>query len=161
QSSVRDGGSVSASTRSRSPSMTSSLLATWLYSDMASKPSACPSLRIDSDSIPPWSARSRAAFRMRSRLSGRRGSGCAAIDKTYAVRLSYAVSLHRTKEGAMAATATEQATTMKAVLRPRYGSPDVLELTEVGKPELTPDGTLVRVRAASVNRADWYELTGT
>jgi NADPH:quinone reductase-like Zn-dependent oxidoreductase len=61
----------------------------------------------------------------------------------------------------MAATATAPATTMKAVLRTRYGSPDVLELSEVEKPELTPDGTLVRVRAASVNRADWYELTGT
>src|SRR5262249_40944261 len=29
------------------------------------------------------------------------------------------------------------------------------------KPELTDDGVLVRVRAASVNAGDWYTLTGT
>ena len=50
---------------------------------------------------------------------------------------------------------------MKAIVRDRYGPPDVLELREIEKPELTDDGVLVRVRAASVNRADWYILTGT
>jgi NADPH:quinone reductase-like Zn-dependent oxidoreductase len=49
---------------------------------------------------------------------------------------------------------------MKAVVRERYGSPDVLELEEVEQPELTDDGVLVRVRAASVNPADWYGVTG-
>src|SRR5947207_10804545 len=51
-------------------------------------------------------------------------------------------------------------TTMKALVHDRYGSPDVLELREIEKPELTDDGVLVRVRASSVNRADWYGLTG-
>jgi NADPH:quinone reductase-like Zn-dependent oxidoreductase len=60
----------------------------------------------------------------------------------------------------MSATATEQATTMKAIVRDRYGPPDALELQEVEKPGLANDGVLVRVRAASVNRGDWYTATG-
>jgi NADPH:quinone reductase-like Zn-dependent oxidoreductase len=39
---------------------------------------------------------------------------------------------------------------MKAAVRDRYGSPDVVELQEV----------LVRVRAASLNMADWYDVAG-
>ena len=49
---------------------------------------------------------------------------------------------------------------MRAVVRNTYGSPDVLEIQEIDKPELTDDGVLVRVRAASINPADWYGLTG-
>src|SRR5256885_13604692 len=61
----------------------------------------------------------------------------------------------------MTAAAAERATTMKAVVRDKYGPPDVLELSEIETPELTDDGVLVRVRAASVNPADWYSMTGT
>jgi NADPH:quinone reductase-like Zn-dependent oxidoreductase len=49
---------------------------------------------------------------------------------------------------------------MKAIVYDRYGSPDVLELREVDKPDVTDDGVLVRVRAASVNPVDWHMLTG-
>jgi NADPH:quinone reductase-like Zn-dependent oxidoreductase len=49
---------------------------------------------------------------------------------------------------------------MKAIVRDTYGSPDVLKLREVEKPELTDDGVLVRVHAASVNRGDWYTVAG-
>jgi NADPH:quinone reductase-like Zn-dependent oxidoreductase len=49
---------------------------------------------------------------------------------------------------------------VKAVTRDRYGSPDVLELREIDKPSLTPDGMLVRVRAASINPYDWHMLRG-
>ena len=49
---------------------------------------------------------------------------------------------------------------MRAVLRKAYGSPEVLELGEVDRPELTDDGVLVRVHASSVNRLDWYFTTG-
>ena len=49
---------------------------------------------------------------------------------------------------------------MKAIVRNTSGSPDVLELQEIDKPDLTDDGVLVRVRAASINPADWYALTG-
>jgi len=50
---------------------------------------------------------------------------------------------------------------MKAMTRAKFGPPDVLELREVDKPAPEDDQVLVRVRAASVNRADWYDLTGT
>jgi NADPH:quinone reductase-like Zn-dependent oxidoreductase len=49
---------------------------------------------------------------------------------------------------------------MKAVTRDRYGSPDVLQLREIDPPELTPDGVLVRVHAASINPYDWHMLRG-
>jgi NADPH:quinone reductase-like Zn-dependent oxidoreductase len=48
---------------------------------------------------------------------------------------------------------------MKAVLRERYGSLDVVEIREVDKPKPVDDEILVRVRAASVNRADLDGLT--
>jgi NADPH:quinone reductase-like Zn-dependent oxidoreductase len=59
----------------------------------------------------------------------------------------------------MTAIASEPTTTMKAVVRHRYG-PDNLRVEEVAKPELADDGILVRVRACSVNRADWFMTTG-
>src|ERR1700674_720865 len=98
---------------------------------------------------------------MRSRLRGRRGSVWVAIDKSYAVRISYAISLHCTNERPeMTAMAAVQASMMKAIVRETYGSPDVLKLGEVEKPELTDDRVLVRVHAASVARGDWYTLKG-
>jgi NADPH:quinone reductase-like Zn-dependent oxidoreductase len=50
---------------------------------------------------------------------------------------------------------------MRAVVRNTYGSPDVLELQETDKPDVTDDGVLVRVRATSINPAEWYGMTGT
>jgi NADPH:quinone reductase-like Zn-dependent oxidoreductase len=43
---------------------------------------------------------------------------------------------------------------MKAALRDRYGGPEVVELRDVAKPRPVDDQVLVKVRAASVNRAD-------
>ncbi len=48
---------------------------------------------------------------------------------------------------------------MKAALQDRYGSPDVVELRDVEVPVPSDDQVLVRVRAASVNRADLDGLT--
>ena len=50
---------------------------------------------------------------------------------------------------------------MRAAVRKSYCSPDDLEIQEIEKPDVTDDGVLVRVHAASVNRADWYGMTGT
>jgi NADPH:quinone reductase-like Zn-dependent oxidoreductase len=49
---------------------------------------------------------------------------------------------------------------MKAIVRDRYGPPDVVYVQEVEQPELADDGVLVRVRACSVNPVDWYDVTG-
>ena len=49
---------------------------------------------------------------------------------------------------------------MKAIVRTKFGSPDVLSLEEIEQPPLTDDGMLVRVRATSVNPADWYSVVG-
>jgi NADPH:quinone reductase-like Zn-dependent oxidoreductase len=50
---------------------------------------------------------------------------------------------------------------MKAVVQDTFGSPDVLELREIDKPEVGDGEVLVRVHAASVNPADWYAMAGT
>ena len=59
----------------------------------------------------------------------------------------------------MLLTAADRKSTMTAVVCERYG-PDRLKLGEVEKPEVADDGTLVRVHAASLNRADWYAVAG-
>ena len=47
---------------------------------------------------------------------------------------------------------------MKAVAIPRYGLPDRFELVDVEPPALADDSALVRVRAVSINPADWYGI---
>jgi NADPH:quinone reductase-like Zn-dependent oxidoreductase len=49
---------------------------------------------------------------------------------------------------------------MQAIVQDRFGKPDVLELREVDQPDVGDDEVLVRVRAASVNPADWYAMAG-
>ncbi len=49
---------------------------------------------------------------------------------------------------------------MKAVVRSEYGSPDVLQLTELPIPTPGDTEVLVKVRAASVNMADVDYLLG-
>lgn len=60
----------------------------------------------------------------------------------------------------MSDEASTQVSTMKAIVYRRYGSPDVLELREVARPEPKDGEVLVRVRAASVNPLDWHLLRG-
>jgi NADPH:quinone reductase-like Zn-dependent oxidoreductase len=49
---------------------------------------------------------------------------------------------------------------MKAIVGERYGPPEVLELREVDRPRIEGDQVLVRVRASSVNPAEWYRVHG-
>ena len=50
---------------------------------------------------------------------------------------------------------------MRAAVRDRFGSPDaVVEVREIDVPVPADDEVLVRVRAASLNVADWYDVTG-
>lgn len=50
--------------------------------------------------------------------------------------------------------------TMKAIIRDRYGSADVLRLGEVEVPEVGDEEVLVRVRAAGLERGAWYVMAG-
>lgn len=49
---------------------------------------------------------------------------------------------------------------MRAALQRTYGSPQLLEIGEIEKPAPENGEVLVRVRAASVNPADWHTITG-
>jgi NADPH:quinone reductase-like Zn-dependent oxidoreductase len=51
-------------------------------------------------------------------------------------------------------------TTMKAIVREEYGSPDVLQLRDIERPVIDDDSVLVRVRAASINAYDWHMMRG-
>ena len=60
----------------------------------------------------------------------------------------------------MTADAMAPPTSMRAAVAERYGT-DALELKEIETPALPDDRILVRVRAASLNKLDWYVVTGT
>jgi len=49
---------------------------------------------------------------------------------------------------------------MRAVVYTRYGTPDVLRLTDVPLPVAGDGEVLVRLRAVSINLSDWETLTG-
>ena len=55
---------------------------------------------------------------------------------------------------------TQPVPTMKAVVRNSFGPPRVLEISVVDRPVPDDDQVLVRVRTASLNRADWYAMAG-
>ena len=50
-----------------------------------------------------------------------------------------------------------QPTTMRAMIRDTYGAP---ELRALENPAPADDEILIRVRAASLNMVDWYDMTG-
>jgi NADPH:quinone reductase-like Zn-dependent oxidoreductase len=49
---------------------------------------------------------------------------------------------------------------MKAITYSEYGSPDVLELTDVPLPKVGPGMVLVKVKTAAVNPVDWKIMAG-
>ena len=50
---------------------------------------------------------------------------------------------------------------MKSVTYKKYGSAEVLEISEVEVPAITENQVLVKVRAVSINPADWHFMRGT
>ena len=49
---------------------------------------------------------------------------------------------------------------MKAIVRDTYGSPELLELRDIDKPEIADNEILVHVHAAGVDRGVWHIMTG-
>src|SRR5919202_4839430 len=49
---------------------------------------------------------------------------------------------------------------MKAIVRDTYGSPELLELRDIDRPEIADDEVLVRVHAAGVGRDVWHVMAG-
>ena len=49
---------------------------------------------------------------------------------------------------------------MKAIVQDRFGPPEVLQFTDIGRPEVGAGEVLVRVHAAALNPADWHILRG-
>src|SRR5919198_1291838 len=56
--------------------------------------------------------------------------------------------------------ASTRGRTMRAIVRDRYGAPDVLELRDVPVPQIGDDEVLVRVRAAGLDRGAWHIMAG-
>ncbi len=57
-------------------------------------------------------------------------------------------------------TQLDDAQTMKAIVHDTYGSPDVLELREIDKPQVGDDEILVRVTAAALHVGDSFMMRG-
>ncbi len=49
---------------------------------------------------------------------------------------------------------------MKAIVRDKYGSPEVLELRDIDQPTIGDNEVLVRVHAAGLGRDVWHVMTG-
>jgi NADPH:quinone reductase-like Zn-dependent oxidoreductase len=55
---------------------------------------------------------------------------------------------------------TDQENGMKAIVQDHYGSPDVLELRDIDRPEIEENEVLIRVHAAGVDQGVWHLMTG-
>jgi NADPH:quinone reductase-like Zn-dependent oxidoreductase len=49
---------------------------------------------------------------------------------------------------------------VKAIVQDAYGSTDVLDPCDIGRPEIADDEVLVRMHAAGVDRDVWHLVTG-
>jgi NADPH:quinone reductase-like Zn-dependent oxidoreductase len=49
---------------------------------------------------------------------------------------------------------------MRAIVHDRYGSPDDLQVRDIGEPVVTDDGVLVRVHAAGLHVGDCFGVRG-
>ena len=55
---------------------------------------------------------------------------------------------------------SQKENTMKAIVGYTYGSPDLLKLRDIDRPEIADEEVLVRVHAAGVDRGVWHLMTG-
>ena len=74
---------------------------------------------------------------------------------------SLALVLGHTTACGPAPAVSDAAERMKAIVYRCYGSPDVLEFTDVEKPTPLDDEVLVRIKAAAVNPLDWHYMRGS
>lgn len=49
---------------------------------------------------------------------------------------------------------------MKALVNEQYGNADVLQFKDVPEPTVEADEVLIQVKAASINKSEWYSLNG-
>jgi NADPH:quinone reductase-like Zn-dependent oxidoreductase len=75
--------------------------------------------------------------------------------------VALALIISHTSDCPVAEAAPADAELMTAVIYRCYGSPDVLEVTEVEKPVPADNEVLVKVQAASVNPLDWHYMRGS
>src|SRR5829696_1482284 len=66
----------------------------------------------------------------------------------------------RTLPGADPEATETPGRTMKAIVRDRYGSADVLHLRDIEVPRVGDDTVLVRIRAAGLDRGAWHIMAG-
>ena len=58
-------------------------------------------------------------------------------------------------------TGADDATnTMRAIVQDKYGSADVLNIAQVGRPEIADNEVLVHVQAAGLDRGTWHVMPG-
>lgn len=74
---------------------------------------------------------------------------------------SLALVVGYTSECGPAPAVTDDSELMKAIVYRCYGSPDVLEFTDIEKPGPAANEVLVKVRAAAVNPLDWHYMRGS
>jgi NADPH:quinone reductase-like Zn-dependent oxidoreductase len=63
-------------------------------------------------------------------------------------------------QATLATSQPDTGTTMRAWVQEGEGTADVLQLREIPRPAITPDQVLVRVRATSINAADYHTVHG-
>jgi NADPH:quinone reductase-like Zn-dependent oxidoreductase len=74
--------------------------------------------------------------------------------------IATATEVHAERDTMSTAAIGGHENTMKAIVQDTYGSPDVLQLRDIDKPEIGDDEVLVRVHAAGVDRGVWHIMTG-
>ncbi|MBT8114151.1 MAG: NAD(P)-dependent alcohol dehydrogenase [Arenicella sp.] len=75
--------------------------------------------------------------------------------------LALIVTIGYTSDCGERPAAEDSANSMQAITYRCYGGPEVLELTDVTKPDIDEDEVLVKVQAAGVNPMDWHYMRGS